>query len=131
MIAIILIDIAFSIFFILKYNTLHIINYPIFSSMIYLILFSINREPTDKDLKFYILISILSMFLFTIITSSFNDLTLLSSLIFMPLSYVYYTLRKKYKMMNQVILINLSYMLIRFGCIFLMIYILGLMSLGI
>lgn len=131
LITMLLIDIARSIFFILDYNALNVFNYAIFSSIIYLIMFSINREPTDKDIKFYILISILSVFLFTIISFSFNDRALLSSLIFMPLSYVYYTLRTKYKVMLQVVLINLSYMFIRFGCIFLMIYILGLMSLGI
>jgi|JTFO01.1.fsa_nt_gb hypothetical protein len=124
-------DIIWAVIFYTDYNSLSIFIYAVISSIMYLILFSIKKDISTKDLTRYTIISIGSMLLFTLLSFGiFTERILLPIVFFLPFSYIFYYTRTIYKKRYQIILINFLYASIKVGLIFMMIYFIALMGLG-
>ena len=124
-------DIIWAVIFYTDYNSLSIFIYAVISSIMYLILFSIKKDISTKDLTRYTIISISSMFVFTLLSFGiFTERILLPIVFYLPFSYIFYYTRTIYKKRYQNILINFLYATIKVGLIFMMICFIALMGLG-
>jgi hypothetical protein len=118
-------DVLFAIYSFLNYNALFILIYSFASAAIYLLLFSLNRSASVKELKLYSITSWASIFLFTYITFGpyfgYIGLIALPMVLFGLISYVYFILRTQYNQKYLVLIMNSLYSVIKVGLIFLLI----------
>lgn len=117
------------------YNPFVIFIYVIASSLIYIFLFSINKNNSKRENKFYAIISLISFFLFTYITFGpyygFTGFIAVPTMLYALVTYVYYFLCNKCNQKYLVILINTLYMIIKAGLIFTLIVATSLIGLGV
>lgn len=121
------IDIIFSVIGLIQnFSNQYFLLYAIFSSVIYIVLFSISTQPTRKDYKLYSIISVISLLLFNIIVFgqylSLGGSILITVLLYSIFSYMYYSLRNKFLNLYQIVIINLIYGIVRISSIFFLIY---------
>jgi hypothetical protein len=129
-------DIVFAIVsFLNDFSSLVIFIYVIASSLIYIFLFSINKNSTKREYKFYAIISLISFCLFTYITFGpyfgFTGFIAVPTMLYALVTYVYYFLCNKCNQKYLVILINTLYMIIKAGLIFTLIVATSLIGLGV
>lgn len=127
-------DMAFGVLFFNYENFLFVLIYSILSAAIYLFLFSVNRDSSIHDIKFYAILSLISIFVFTYVTFgpyfAFTGFVLFPTFLYALLSYIYVSIRKRYDQLSHVILINSFYLAIKVGLIFILILITALKGLG-
>ncbi len=129
-------DIVFAIVsFLNDFSSFVIFIYAIVSALIYIFLFSINKNSTKKENKFYAIISPISFCLLTYITfGSYYDLKVFIGIlttIYAIIAYVYYQFRNKYKQIDVTILVNTLYMIVKVGLLFILILAMHFLSLGV
>lgn len=128
-----LFDVTFAVLeFFHHYGNLIIFHYFILSSLIYFILFSLKRETITRDYKKYAIVLVISTFLCSYIIFGrylgFQGFIFLPIFVFGCCSFIYVVLRTRYNDIYQVILINLIYLVTRFGAMYILMIATSLMQ---